>query len=50
MLKEEARRPRGDKKAEKKRAETLMTIVVCAIGVSQESCTVAVAYSPDILL
>lgn len=36
ILKEEARRPR-DKRAEKQRAETLVTIVACAIGVSQGS-------------
>lgn len=36
ILKEEARRPR-DKRAERKRAEALMTIVACAIGVSQET-------------
>lgn len=35
LMEDENRRPR-DKKAEKKRAEALITIAVCAIGVSGE--------------
>lgn len=35
ILKEGARRP-GDKKAEKKKAETLITIVYCAIAVRKK--------------
>ena len=47
ILKEEARNPR-DKRAERRRVEALITIVACAIGVSQETeegkmlCSIAV--------